>query len=182
MPVDFEEVGAGGTVKGAGGDIGALVSVDPDADLLADLFSSQFDAEPPGKRGPGRPRGSKNRMTSDVVRVAKANYRDQLFTLLDIVAMTPKQLRREWTLKSKDAADLWLKALALSMKYTHQAQPSAVVIAGINFQPVNIDLGLFAEDADSDTDFDLQIKDAMKSVGYAATAQAVAQDEVGHDE
>lgn len=150
----------------------------PDADLYRDLFASPFETVPATtKRGPGRPKGAKNRTTADMRRFIMANYRDPLLNLMDIVAMTPNEIAREFSLKRNDAADLWFKSLAKALEYLHQKQPTAVVVAGIQFHDVNINIGSGpAQEVRSQ--FEAGIKTAMNSIGYQMGSASVAESEV----
>ncbi|PHR91055.1 MAG: hypothetical protein COA69_13465 [Robiginitomaculum sp.] len=169
---------------------GGIDDPDDTSDLDADLFTGQFDmlssGQGPvkivGKKPRGRPKGSKNRSTNDLAKYIKAHYRDPLLGLMDIAAMSPVQVCTAWGLMPKDAAKFWLACVSKALEYIHQRQPQAVIVAGINWQPIDMNLGA-APIETGKLGFGLDevegpLTNAMKSIGYQNAGPAVAQESV----
>ena len=163
-------------------DLDGALEVDPaNADLYADLFNGPLDVgETTAKRGPGRPKGSKNRTTADMRRFLLANYRDPLMGVMDITAMTPRQIRKEWACKTKEAMNIWMWAVAKACEYLHQKQPQAVLVAGIQFHEVQVNLGRPPE-ASAETMFGRGVEMIANSMGYEIDPAHVARDP-SHDD
>lgn len=158
-------------------DLASAVAVAPDdADFFADMFGTPFSAEMTAtKRGPGRPKGAKNRTTAQMRRLLMANYRDPLLGVMDITAMTPNQIAREFHLKGKDAATMWMWAISKALEYLHQKQPTAVIVAGAQFHNVSIDLG-GTPAIEAQGQWEAGINSAMNSIGYKMTGRDVVQE------
>lgn len=134
------------TTKGLEADIRDLVAgddVDPDAaqpdlDLFADMPSPiERQAEFKGVgRGPGRPAGSSNRSSLDLVRYIKATRRPALLALQDVADMSWSDLATAMGCKLPEAAEFWRKCVAELLPYVERRQPQALELAGAVGLPV----------------------------------------------
>lgn len=111
--------------EGAGVETGELFA----DDLPSPIFTAE--AEKLGvTRGPGRPAGSRNRSSDDVVRYLQATRRSPLLALQDVVDMGPLGVRRAFGLKPAEAADFWRKCADSLAPYVAKKQPQAVELSG----------------------------------------------------
>lgn len=107
--------------------------------LLAELGGGPA-AEPAEaeRRGPGRPKGSKNKRTEEWTRYLLASYGSPLEALAKVMRAGPHQLARELGVDLVDAFDRWAKACAELAPYVHQKQPTAVAVDGVPVAPLVI--------------------------------------------
>ncbi len=98
-----------------------------------------------GKRGPGRPKGSRNRSTEEWRQFVLSRHRSPLVQLAEIAEATPEELARAWGLYRYEyyqgervaehldtgaAAARKVEAMRALLPYLHQAQPQAVEMRG----------------------------------------------------
>lgn len=99
-------------------------------------FSGDVAAIAPARRGPGRPEGSKNRLTADLIRFLQARYRDPLLGIADIAATAPMTLARVMVPDGQaitesavaKAWDMWRACSFELAEYMHTKQPRALTI------------------------------------------------------
>ena len=91
-------------------------------------------------RKPGRPKGSPNRRTNDLVKFINANHRDPLIGLVEIANMDTRELARHLNCKTLDALKAQLSAVSVVAPYLHQKQPQAIAVTGAIVAPFSIHL------------------------------------------
>ena len=98
-------------------------------DLFADDLPSPISTavqEAAQERGRGRPEGSRNRGSEDVVKYLQATRRSPLLALQDVVDLGPLGIAREFGMKVAEAAEFWRKCAAELLPYVAKRQPQAV--------------------------------------------------------
>lgn len=100
---------------------------------------------PAERRGPGRPKGSRNRSTQEWRDFVLSRHRSPLVQLAEIAEATPEELARAWglyryeyfqgvrvaqSLDTGAAAARKVEAMRALLPYLHQAQPQAVAVTG----------------------------------------------------
>jgi hypothetical protein len=97
-------------------------------------------AEPaePERRGPGRPKGSRNRRTEEWTRYLLAGYGSPLEALAKVMRAGPQRLAGELGIDLVDGFDRWLRVCAELAPYLHQKQPTAVAVDGAPAAPLFI--------------------------------------------
>lgn len=123
-------------------------TADPDAAQLA-LFAGQsvFGTirQPGGDEirpsGPGRPRGSRNRSTKDLVKLITATGKHPLIAMAEIVATPIDVLAATLGCKKLEAAEYHRKVMSDLAPYVGQKMPTAVQIEGANAGMLVINLG-----------------------------------------
>lgn len=108
--------------------------------LLDELAGRAPAAEPvePERRGPGRPRGSKNRRTEEWTRFLLASYGSPIEALAKVMRAGPARLARELGIDTVEAFDRWAKVCVELAPYLHQKQPTAVAVDGAPAAPLFI--------------------------------------------
>lgn len=92
------------------------------AEQLSLLPGPAAAAERDLRRGPGRPKGAKDRRTTDMVRFIRANYRDPLVFLADAISRPVEQLAAELATDRDEAFKLQLAAARELAPYMHGKQ------------------------------------------------------------
>ena len=87
-------------------------------------------------RGPGRPKGSKNRRTEEWTRFIQAQYGAPLEELARVMQGGPAALARQLGVDLVDGWDRWLRVTEAILPYLHQKQPTAVSVDGAAPAPV----------------------------------------------
>lgn len=103
-----------------------------------ELFQAiaELDAMPgplsrmPTKRGPGRPKGSRNRRTEAITDVIRATRRDPLLVLADMAEADVGELADYLQCSRLEAAKLQAAAARELAPYLHSKQPVAVAATG----------------------------------------------------
>lgn len=142
--IDLAKVGA------AGGENGA----DREAEQLG-LFSagSVFgeirmpDGEKIPRTGPGRPRGSANRTTRDLVKLIERSGRNPILAMAEIVATPIDVIASTLGCTRLEAAEYHRKVMGDLAPYVAQKLPTAVQIQGANAGMLVINLGMGGEGA-----------------------------------
>lgn len=172
---------AGDGAPGAPGDGGA----DPDAAQLG-LFAGESVfgqiRRPDGvnlpRSGPGRPRGSTNRTTRDLVKLITATGKHPLLAMAEIVSTPIDVIAATLCCTRLEAAEYHRKVMSDLAPYVGQKMPTAVQIAGANAGLLVINLGGPLGEAAKGLDMRL-IEGEAQPVDF----QALSGDEAGspHD-
>lgn len=80
------------------------------------------------RRGPGRPRGSRNRRSEDLIQWLLRGYRHPLQELMDAIALGPPGLAEAWQIRRADAAALWARLVAEALPYFESRKPVALQV------------------------------------------------------
>lgn len=158
---------------------------DPEAEQLA-LFagSSVFGRlrQPGGESirtgGPGRPRGSQNRSTRDLVKLIEATGRHPLLAMAEIVATPIDVIAATLGCKKIEAADYHRKVMADLAPYVAQKLPTAVQVQGANAGMLVINLGGPVGEAAAGLDMRLVEGAAMPTIEHEEN-QGLGDDEPG---
>ncbi len=110
------------------------------------------------KRGPGRPKGSKNKASEQLRNYLLAKYRDPLDGLGEIVSTPIPELARLLKCTRLDAAAFWLRALAEFGPYVHQRQPQALNLDPGAAIPLFVNLGAAVQLGLNPTEFGLDMR------------------------
>ena len=81
-------------------------------------------------RGPGRPKGARNKRTEQWVEYIEGRYRSPLIFLAETYSRTVEELAAELCCKREDAFKLQLQAAKELAPYLHQKLPIAVDVKG----------------------------------------------------
>jgi len=122
----------------AGGDVAPQLGSDRSIFLELDEAGSR-------ERGPGRPRGSKNKSTQALRDYLASKYRDPLDGLGEIVSLPIPEIARLLKCKRLDAAAFWLAAVKEFGPYWHQKQPQAVQFDPGGAIPLVVNIGLIQQ-------------------------------------
>lgn len=122
---------------------------DADAPVQDDLFagSSVFgtltlaDGKRHAPAGRGRPRGSRNKSTAELVKLISATGRHPLLAMAEIVSTPIDVIARTLGCKKIEAAEYHRKVMNDLAQYVAQKQPTAVQVAGANAGMLVINLG-----------------------------------------
>lgn len=124
-----EAAGTGEAPAAEGEQLALLPLSERGAEAPADLADME-----PGRRGPGRPAGARNKRTEDWVRYLTSRYRSPLVGLAEIYSRKVSELAAELGFGSL-TPEVALKLLAAQIEamkalapYVHQRQPLAVQI------------------------------------------------------
>lgn len=79
-------------------------------------------------RGPGRPKGARNKRDLDMVKFILGRHRSPLLAMAEIVDTPIAQLSRVLSCDLIEAAEFQLKAASQLAPYLHQRQPQAVTV------------------------------------------------------
>lgn len=140
------------------------------------LFGGADDEEPgplgrmATRRGPGRPRGARNRSTDEMVEHIKATGRDPLLVLRDWANADVLELARHLSCNALDAAKLQMAAVRELAPYVHSKKPVAIQGAEDGFTLVVGSIQTTAQ-AGSATTIDLDWE-SVEPQGVSATAGA----------
>jgi len=93
------------------------------------------------RSGPGRPRGSVNRTTRDLVRLIEATGRHPILAMAEIVATPIDVIARTLGCKKIEAAEYHRKVMSDLAPYVAQRLPLAVQISGANAGMLVINMG-----------------------------------------
>ena len=104
------------------------------------IFGSVVD-EAAKAAGKGRPKGSRNRSTAELVKLICAKGRHPLIAMAEIVAMPIPDIALMLGCKPIEAAEYHRKVMAELAPYVAQRQPLAVQVAGANAGMLVINLG-----------------------------------------
>lgn len=122
----------------------------PEQDTLFDddaqVVREQFGGEVTGYKGPGRRKGSRNRVTAEMIEYVRKTCTDPILGLGMIASMTPAEIRKHYGLKrGKEVADVHLAALKelRSVLYPNNALADALKAAAKAAEGVQVG-GLFA--------------------------------------
>lgn len=91
--------------------------------------------------GRGRPKGSRNRSTAELVKLISAKGRHPLIAMAEIVAMPIPDIAVALGCKLLEAAEYQRKVMSDLAPYVAQKQPVAVQVAGANAGMLVINLG-----------------------------------------
>ncbi len=125
--------------EGLAGAIGLRAGAAPETDeaeqpdMLADaplLGSIVRPGEKEIPRGPGRPKGARNKRTEELARYILGRYRDPLIGLASIISTPIEQLAKDLACSRLEAADFWRKCAGDLTPYLHQRQPQQVSLEG----------------------------------------------------
>jgi len=93
------------------------------------------------RSGPGRPRGSQNRTTRDLVRLIEATGRNPILAMAEIVATPIDVIARTLGCKKIEAAEYHRKVMSDLAPYVAQKLPTAVQLSGANAGMLVVNLG-----------------------------------------
>lgn len=134
--------------RGAGGENGAGGGDEAEAGQLG-LFAGESvfgrirmpDGAKPPQTGPGRPRGSTNRTTRDLVKLIQSTGRHPLLAMAEIVATPIDVIAATLGCKRIEAAEYQRKVMSDLAPYVAQKLPTAVQVVGANAGMLVINLG-----------------------------------------
>lgn len=81
-------------------------------------------------RGPGRPKGARNKRTEELARYILGRYRDPLIGLADVVSTPIDALASALSCDKLEAAEFWRKCAGELLPYVHQRKPQALQVEG----------------------------------------------------
>lgn len=81
-------------------------------------------------RGPGRPKGARNKRTEELARYILGRYRDPLIGLADVVSTPIDALATALSCDKLEAAEFWRKCAGELLPYVHQRKPAAIQVEG----------------------------------------------------
>lgn len=124
----------------------AAMAAEPDQAALFGDEDADFAAQFPKvaeKRGPGRPKGARNRTTKQTLDLLARHpgYRDPLLVLASIASMSPAELKSAYGLKGAEAVSAQIRAASDLAPYVHSKQPQGVKLEGASGAPVLIQIG-----------------------------------------
>lgn len=90
-------------------------------------------------RGPGRPKGSKNKKTSEIMRLIDRKFRDPLFAMAEITEIGPVGLAKLLGCKPVEAMSHWLTVVKDYMRYKHVPLQASDADAGRLSLTINLD-------------------------------------------
>jgi len=160
-------------------DVGAPPRDDGDQAALFEGFENAEAASPLASanerrgRGPGRPKGAKNRRTEEWAAYILGQYRSPLIVLAELYSMPVDELAAELQCEKLDAVKIQKDAAAALAPYVHQRQPQAVEV---NQREVGVlILGEFSGDASGVTGLALAPDESEENQGVI-DAQAEQSD------
>lgn len=164
------------------------VSLSDDAGREGDLFG--FDEQealggmmatiqPQKRKGPGRPKGSPNRRTADLVKYIQANYRDPLLGFVDTANMDTIVLAKALGCKPIEALKAQISAGATALPYLHQKQATAVQVTGDVLAPFVVNLPEVTMTA---AESRAHLENLNNSMTYEAETDIVGKPVVGTDD
>lgn len=133
--------------KGRAAGLGnGAAAVDADAEQLGLFSGSVFGTlrkatGEPIRSGPGRPRGSLNRSTRDLVKLIESRGKNPLLAMAEIVATPIDVIAATLGCKRIEAAEYHRKVMSDLAPYLAQKLPTAVQISGANAGMLVINLG-----------------------------------------
>lgn len=138
-------------------DAGARPEADAAAqmELLPSPLGRAVEAQrPEAERGRGRPKGARNRRTTDLVRfLAARGYRSPAEVLAETCSMPVEMLAKELDCGKADAFKLQLDAAKALAPYLHQRQPIAVDLEAKGDLSLSINLGaMFPDQTGAESD------------------------------
>lgn len=165
-------------------------AADADAGQLG-LFASSHplgELKRPGgeivRAGPGRPRGSLNRSTRDLVKLITARGKHPLLGLAEIVATPVDVLAATLGCKRIEAAEYQRKCRADLLPYVSQKLPTAIQIEGGNAGMLVINLGGALGEAAKGLDMKLidAVPEAEENQSLSEDDAAQSHGDASHDE
>lgn len=124
-------------------------------ELLPSPLGRAVEAQrPEAERGRGRPKGARNRRTTDLVKfMAARGYRSPAEVLAETYSMPVEALAKELHCGKADAFKLQLDAAKALAPYLHQRQPIAVDLEAKGDLSLSINLGaMFAEKSEDESE------------------------------
>jgi len=116
-------------------DVGAPPGSEADQPALLDGFENGAASSPLATanarrgRGPGRPKGAKNRRTEEWAAYILSQYRSPLIVLAELYSMPVDELAAELQCEKLDAVKIQKDAAAALAPYVHQRQPQAIEVS-----------------------------------------------------
>jgi len=104
-----------------------LPLADPRAVDRKGKTGERFQAAP---RGPGRPKGARNKRTAEMVEYLSRKYTSPLEAAMQVYSRSVHDLAEELGCDPLDAMKLQLGAINATLPYIHQRQPQAVDVSG----------------------------------------------------
>lgn len=98
------------------------------------------------RAGPGRPRGSQNRTTRDLVKLIESTGRHPILAMAEIVATPIDVIARTLNCTKLEAAEYHRKVMSDLAPFVAQKLPTAVQIAGANAGMLVINMGAAISD------------------------------------
>jgi hypothetical protein len=93
------------------------------------------------RTGPGRPRGSRNRTTQDLVKLIESTGRNPILAMAEIVATPIDVIAKTLKCKLLEAAEYHRKVMSDLAPYVAQKLPTAVQVVGANAGMLVINMG-----------------------------------------
>lgn len=131
------------------------------------------------RTGPGRPRGSTNRTTRDLVKLIQASGRHPLLAMAEIVATPIDVIAKTLGCDKLEAAEYHRKVMSDLAPYVAQRLPTAVQVQGANAGMLVINLGGAIGEALKGLDMKL-IEGSVEGEQYQALSDG--EDDAPHDE
>ncbi|MEE9395270.1 MAG: hypothetical protein V3W41_22485 [Planctomycetota bacterium] len=105
---------------------------------LAELGDMSVKIDGNGKlvsltRGPGRPKGARNKTTDDMVKYLRARYADPLEFLAQTISRPVEVLAKEIGCKTAEALARQITAAGVLLPYIHSRQPQTLQVEGADF-------------------------------------------------
>lgn len=131
----------------AAAELGQAKGADPEIQLAMFREASVFgtivtpDGQKITRTGPGRPRGSQNRTTRDLVRLIEATGRHPILAMAEIVATPIDVIAKTLKCKLIEAAEYHRKVMSDLAPYVAQKLPTAVQVSGANAGMLVVNLG-----------------------------------------
>lgn len=134
--------------------------------------------------GPGRPRGSKNRTTQDLVRLIEATGRHPVLAMAEIVATPIDVIAKTLGCKKLEAAEYHRKVMSDLAPYVAQKLPTAVQISGANAGMLVVNLGAGVNQEGLGLQMSLAARQLVneENQGLIEGDAAASHDEPSHDE
>jgi len=94
-------------------------------------------------RGPGRPKGARNRVTRDTLRLLQADpgFVDPLVFMARVLSMQPAEIKRAYGLKGAEALSAQLRAAADLAPFIHSKQAQGIKLEGCQGAAAIIQIG-----------------------------------------
>lgn len=138
------------------------------------------------KGGPGRPKGSRNRSTRDLVKLIEATGKNPIIGLAEVVAMPIDAIAATLGCKKIEAAEFWRKCANDLAPYVAQKLPIAIDLPGANAGVLAVFMGAAQGDEPSlDQVFGQLIEGNQEMQQNQQLSEAddeAAHDEPAHDE
>lgn len=134
------------------------------------------------RSGPGRPRGSVNRTTRDLVKLIESTGRHPLLAMAEIVATPIDVIARTLGCDKLEAAEYHRKVMSDLAPYVAQKLPTAVQIQGANAGMLVINLGGPAGEGGSDIGLAMRVIEHEQNQSLSDGEADASHDTPSHDE